>query len=90
MGSDIGHFDVAAMPNVLVEAYSLVERRLLDEDAFQQFRLWQRGTLVGRLGPEFLQGDRGRERGRSNPGRVNLLRFARTRSSNRPVTWSLK
>jgi hypothetical protein len=37
MGSDIGHFDVVEMTDVLAAAYELVQRQLLDENAFCDF-----------------------------------------------------
>ena len=56
MGSDIGHFDVVDMTNVLVEAYALVERRLLDEDAFRDFVFGNAVRLWGGLDPNFFKG----------------------------------
>ncbi len=58
-GSDIGHFDVPDMTQVLPEAYELVEQELIDEADFRDFvftnpiRLWAgsnreffRGTAI--------------------------------------------
>ena len=56
MGSDIGHFDVVDMTNVLVEAYSLVERRLLDEEAFRDFVFGNAVRLWGGSDPNFFKG----------------------------------
>jgi predicted TIM-barrel fold metal-dependent hydrolase len=56
MGSDIGHFDVVDMSNVLVEAYTLVERRLLDEDAFRDFVFGNAVRLWGGSNPNFFKG----------------------------------
>jgi predicted TIM-barrel fold metal-dependent hydrolase len=56
MGSDIGHFDVVDMTNVLVEAYALVERRLLDEDAFRDFVFGNAVRLWGGSDPNFFKG----------------------------------
>jgi predicted TIM-barrel fold metal-dependent hydrolase len=56
MGSDIGHFDVIDMTEVLAEAYELVERRQLEEDDFRDFvfgnavRFWAGGN------PDFFKG----------------------------------
>ena len=73
MGSDIGHFDVVDMTEVLAEAYELVERRQLDEDDFREFvfgnavRLWAgaspdffRGTAIEKQAADYLvaNGDR--------------------------------
>jgi hypothetical protein len=56
MGSDIGHFDVVDMTNVLVEAYALVERRLLDESAFRDFVFGNAVRLWGGSDPNFFKG----------------------------------
>jgi predicted TIM-barrel fold metal-dependent hydrolase len=56
MGSDIGHFDVVDMTNVLVEAYSLVERRLLDEEAFRDLVFGNAVRLWGGSDPNFFKG----------------------------------
>jgi hypothetical protein len=56
MGSDIGHFDVMDMTNVLVEAHVLVERRLLDEDAFRDFVFGNAVRLWGGSDPNFFKG----------------------------------
>jgi hypothetical protein len=37
LGSDIGHFDVTDMSQVLVEAFELVDDGLIDEAAFKEF-----------------------------------------------------
>jgi len=56
MGSDIGHFDVVEMTDVLAEAYELVEQRQLGEDDFRDFvfgnavRFWAAGN------PDFFKG----------------------------------
>ena len=56
MGSDIGHFDVIEMTDVLAEAYELIERRQLSEDNFRDFvfgnavRFWAGGN------PDFFKG----------------------------------
>jgi predicted TIM-barrel fold metal-dependent hydrolase len=56
IGSDIGHFDVVDMTNVLVEAYSLVERRLLDEEAFRDLVFGNAVRLWGGSDPNFFKG----------------------------------
>ena len=56
MGSDIGHFDVVEMTEVLAEAYELVERHQLGENDFRDFvfgnavRFWAGGN------PDFFKG----------------------------------
>jgi predicted TIM-barrel fold metal-dependent hydrolase len=67
MGSDIGHFDVADMTDVLAEAYELVERRQLSDEDFRDFvfgnavHFWAganpgffKGTVVERQAAEYL------------------------------------
>ena len=56
LGSDIGHFDVVNMNEVLQEAYELVEDGLINEDDFCEFvftnplRFWAEGN------PDFFKG----------------------------------
>jgi hypothetical protein len=56
LGSDIGHFDVVNMNEVLAEAYELVEDGLITEQDFREFvfgnpvRFWAEGN------PEFFKG----------------------------------
>ena len=56
MGSDIGHFDVIDMTNVLAEAYELVERRQLDENAFRDFVFANPVRFWGGSNPDFFKG----------------------------------
>ena len=56
MGSDIGHFDVVEMTNVLAEAYELAERQQLDENAFRDFVFGNSVRFWGGSNPEFFQG----------------------------------
>jgi predicted TIM-barrel fold metal-dependent hydrolase len=56
MGSDIGHFDVVEMTNVLAEAYDLVERRQLDENAFRDFVFGNPVRFWGGSNPDFFKG----------------------------------
>ena len=56
LGSDIGHFDVVNMNEVLEEAYELVEDGLISEEGFREFvfvnplRFWAEGR------PDFFKG----------------------------------
>jgi predicted TIM-barrel fold metal-dependent hydrolase len=56
LGSDIGHFDVVNMNEVLAEAYELVEDGLITDEDFREFvfdnpvRFWAEGN------PEFFKG----------------------------------
>jgi predicted TIM-barrel fold metal-dependent hydrolase len=56
MGSDIGHFDVVEMTNVLAEAYELVERRQLDNTAFRDFVFGNPVRFWGGSNPDFFKG----------------------------------
>jgi predicted TIM-barrel fold metal-dependent hydrolase len=56
MGSDIGHFDVVDMTDVLAEAYELVERRQLGEDDFRDFVFGNGVRLWGGANPDFFKG----------------------------------
>ena len=55
-GSDIGHWDVPHMNEVLAEAYELVEDELLDEDAFRDFTFANAIRLHGGMNPTFFEG----------------------------------
>ncbi|MSP67833.1 MAG: amidohydrolase [Alphaproteobacteria bacterium] len=55
-GSDIGHFDVADIRDVLVEAYELVEDGLIDADDFRDFTFTNVVQLHGRANPDFFTG----------------------------------
>ena len=56
MGSDIGHFDVVEMTDVLAEAYELVERRQLDDDDFSDFVFGNPVRFWGGANPDFFKG----------------------------------
>lgn len=56
MGSDIGHFDVLDMTEVLTEAYELVERRQLDEDDFRDFVFGNAVRFWAGANPDFFKG----------------------------------
>ena len=47
LGSDIGHFDVVNMNEVLEEAYELVEEGLITEEDFREFVFAQSFALLG-------------------------------------------
>ena len=55
-GSDIGHWDVPNMNEVLGEAYELVEDELLDEDGFRDFTFANAVRLHGGMNPGFFEG----------------------------------
>jgi len=54
--SDIGHFDVPDMTEVVPEAYELVEHGLLDDNDFRDFMFDNAVRLWGQLNPDFFKG----------------------------------
>src|SRR5207244_1441704 len=54
--SDIGHFDVPDMSDVVPEAYELVEHGLLDEDDFRDFTFANAVRFWGEVNPDFFKG----------------------------------
>ena len=54
--SDIGHWDVPDIRDVVAESYELVEDGLLEADAFRDFMFANAVTLYGRMNPRFFQG----------------------------------
>jgi hypothetical protein len=56
--SDLGHWDVPDMTGILPEAFELVERGLLDEEAFRDFVFVNPARFYTRLNPDFFEGTR--------------------------------
>jgi predicted TIM-barrel fold metal-dependent hydrolase len=56
LGSDIGHWDVIDIRNVLPEAFGLVEEGLLSEDDFRAFTFGNAVALHAGLNPDFFKG----------------------------------
>lgn len=56
LGSDIGHFDVVNMAEVLEEAYELVEDRLINEDDLHDFLFTNPVRFFGQANPNFFKG----------------------------------
>ena len=54
--SDIGHWDVPDMTNVLAEAYELVDRELLTEEDFRDFTFTNPVKLFAGMNPDFFKG----------------------------------
>jgi len=54
--SDIGHFDVPDMTEVVPEAHELVEHGLLDDDAFRDFVFANAVRFWGEVNPDFFKG----------------------------------
>ncbi|MGE0820941.1 MAG: amidohydrolase family protein [Candidatus Binatia bacterium] len=54
--SDIGHWDVPDMTEVLEEAYELVEHKVITEENFRDFVFTNPATLWTGMNPEFFKG----------------------------------
>jgi hypothetical protein len=54
--SDVGHFDVTDMSEVLEEAHELVEHGLIDMDDFRQFVFGNAARLHTAMNPDFFKG----------------------------------
>jgi hypothetical protein len=54
--SDISHFDVTDMTEVLEEAHELVEHDLIDEQAFRELVFSNPVALHGKMNPNFFKG----------------------------------
>ena len=54
--SDIGHFDVPDMTDVVPEAYELVEHGLITDDDFQDFMFTNAVRFWGEVNPDFFKG----------------------------------
>jgi predicted TIM-barrel fold metal-dependent hydrolase len=57
-GSDVGHWDVTDVGDVVVEAWELVEDGLITEDDFREFMFWNPVELHARTNPAFFKGTR--------------------------------
>ena len=56
LGSDIGHFDVVDMREVLAEAWELVDDGLIDENDFGDFAFRNAVRFHGGMNPAFFKG----------------------------------
>jgi hypothetical protein len=54
--SDIGHFDVPDMADVVPEAYELVEHGLIDDADFKDFMFTNAVRFWGEVNPDFFRG----------------------------------
>ena len=54
--SDIGHFDVPDMTDVVPEAYELVEHELISSDDFRDFMFTNAVRFWGEVNPDFFKG----------------------------------
>ncbi len=57
-GSDIGHFDVQDMKDVVPEAFELVEDELITGDDFRDFMFTNPVRFWGEANPNFFRGTR--------------------------------
>jgi predicted TIM-barrel fold metal-dependent hydrolase len=57
-GTDIGHWDVPVMADVLKEAYEPVERGVMSPGEFKQFTFSNVARLHGGMNPDFFKGTR--------------------------------
>ena len=57
--SDIGHWDVSDVREVVEEAYELVEHELMTEEDFRDFTFTNAAHFYGDMNPDFFQGDGG-------------------------------
>ena len=55
-GSDVGHFDVQNMSEVLSEAHELVENELITQDDFRDFTFTNVAELHASMNPNFFKG----------------------------------
>ena len=55
-GSDVGHFDVPDMTQVLAEAFDLVEHELISQDDFRDFTFTNVVELHASMNPNFFKG----------------------------------
>jgi hypothetical protein len=54
--SDVGHFDVPDMAEVVPEAYELVEHGLIDDGDFRDFMFANAVRFWGEVNPDFFRG----------------------------------
>jgi predicted TIM-barrel fold metal-dependent hydrolase len=58
LGSDIGHFDMPDMREVLDEAWELVEHRIVTSEDFRDFAFTNCASMHLRMNPKFFDGTR--------------------------------
>jgi hypothetical protein len=57
-GSDVGHWDVLDVGDVVVEAKELVEDGFISDEDFKEFMFWNPVELHAGMNPDFFQGTR--------------------------------
>jgi predicted TIM-barrel fold metal-dependent hydrolase len=55
-GSDVGHWDVTDVGDVVVEAQELVDDGLITEEDFKEFMFWNPAELHAGMNPDFFKG----------------------------------
>jgi hypothetical protein len=55
-GSDVGHWDVTDVGDVVVEAHELVEDGFITENDFKEFMFWNPAELHAGMNPDFFKG----------------------------------
>jgi hypothetical protein len=55
-GSDVGHWDVTDVGDVVVEAYELVEDGFISEEDFKEFMFWNPAELHAGMNSDFFKG----------------------------------
>jgi predicted TIM-barrel fold metal-dependent hydrolase len=55
-GSDVGHWDVTDVGDVVVEAHELVEDGFITEEDFKEFMFWNPAELHAGMNPDFFKG----------------------------------
>lgn len=58
LSSDISHFDVSDMTEVVPEAYELVEKGLISQDDFRDFAFLNQVRMYAGMNPDFYKGTR--------------------------------
>ena len=56
MGSDIAHWDVPDMTEVLEEAWEMVDHGWIDQDAFEKFTFTNPARFYTGTNPDFFKG----------------------------------
>ena len=83
MGSDIGHWDVPRFDEPLEEAYEMLERGILDEEALRDFLFTYPVRFLTEANPDFFVAPRSRPRCRRSSApeirRVDRPRLRRAR-----------
>jgi hypothetical protein len=57
-GSDVGHWDVLDVGDVVVEAKELVEDGFITDEDFKEFMFWNPVELHAGMNPDFFKGTR--------------------------------